>query len=47
MKQSKNSFSVSFQIRWERIGKASWLNWRLFTTVLVLILRFVAAFVSK
>jgi hypothetical protein len=47
MKQSKNSFSVSFQIRWERIGKASRANWRIIATIVILTLRLVAAFIGK
>lgn len=47
MKQSKSSFSVRFQIRWEKIGKASWFDWRFIATVLVLVLRLVAGLVGK
>jgi len=47
MKQSKNSLFVSFQIRWEKVGKASWIDWRLITPVALLIVRLIAMFIGK
>jgi hypothetical protein len=43
MKQSKNSFSLKFQIRWERIGKASWLDWRWIISIAVVFIRLVVS----